>query len=85
MVLNEMDIDPTLLTDPVFSKRRDLIRNPESTFLCGHDDPATLALKAAGAARVPNETVFTCTRDDSRGAPDVVFPFARDKHHFHIF
>ena len=85
MVLYEMDIDPTLLQDPVCSKRRDLIRNPEGTFLRGHDDPATLALKAVGAARVPNETVFMCTRDDSRDELDAVSPFANDKHHFHIF
>ena len=84
-VLYGMDIDPALLQDPVFSKRRDLIRNPEGAFLRGHDDPATLALKAVGAARVPNETVFMFTRDDSRDVLDAVSPFANVKHHFHIF
>ena len=58
MVFFGMDINPALLKDPVLSKRRDLGRNPEGAFLRGHDDPAIVALKAVGAARVPSETVF---------------------------
>ena len=85
MVLYEMDIDPTLMQDPVFSKRRDLGRNPEGAFLRAHNDPAIVALKAVGSARVSNETVFMCAWDDSRNALDASYPFANDKHHIHIF
>ena len=58
MVLFGMDIHPALLKDPVLSKRHDQGRNPEGALLRGHDDPAIVALKAVGAARVPSETVF---------------------------
>ena len=85
MVLFGADINPALFRDPVFRKRRDLGRNPEGAFLSGHEDPAIVALKAVGAARVPSETVFMCSRGDSRYALDAFFPFANDKHHFHIF
>ena len=37
-----------------------------------------------GAKRLPSETIYMCTRDDSRGVLDVVCPVANDKHHFHI-
>ena len=79
-----MDIDPALLRDPVFSKRHDLGRHPDGAFVRGHNDPATLALRAVGAKRLPSETIYMCTRDDSRGVLDVVCPVANDKHHFHI-
>ena len=85
IVLYGADTDPALLQDPVFSKRRDLGRNPDGTFLRGHNDPAFVALKAAGSARVPKETIYMRTRDDSRDVMDAVFPSADDKHHFHIF
>ena len=44
-----------------------------------------MALKVVGAKRVPNEHIYMCTWDEARGVLDVVFPFASDKHHFHIF
>ena len=80
-----MDTDPTLLQHPVFSRRYDEDPNPDGTFLRGQKDPATLALEAVGAKRVPNERIYMCARDDSRDELDAVFPFANDKHHFHIF
>ena len=84
IVLYGMDADSALLKDPVFSKRYDLGLDSEGAFARGQDGPATLVLKAVGAERVSNETVFMRTWRVPRDALDVVFPFALDVCHSHI-
>ena len=85
VALYGMDIDPALSQHPFSGKRHDEGRNPEGTFLRGQNVPATLALEVIGAERVPNENIYMCTWDDSRDVLGAVFPFADDKHHFHIY
>ena len=60
-VLNGVETDAALLTDPAFTALREAERDTSRPFNRGGQDPATLALGAVGATRVSAEEIETRT------------------------
>ena len=71
-----MEADGTLLELPVFATNFVEGRDSSRVFTRGEDDPATRALEAIGAERVPAEAIEMCTWDTIRQTIEIIHPFS---------
>ena len=84
-VLYGMETDSSLLTHPEFAARHESGRDQSRPFNREEQDPATLALVAAGAIRVPAEEIEACTWNEGTQRPDVARPLKSRPELFHAY
>ena len=85
MALYGMEPDATLLTHAVFSTNFALGNDSTKVFTRGDDDPATLALAASGARRVPAESIEMCTLPEATQTLELIRPFSEKDDLFHVY
>ena len=76
---------PTLLQHPVFVTNHTAGRDPSRPFSRGEDDPATLAMQAIGARRVPAEEIEMRTWKAELRRIEITHPFTSDSDAFHVY
>ena len=84
-VLYGVETDSALLTDPAFTARREAGSDINRPFLRGGRDPATLALEAVGATRVPAGEIAMCIWDAGAQRLEVTRPFRGRPKMFHVY
>ena len=85
LALYGMEPDGTLLDLPVFSTNFAAGRDSSRVFTRGDNDPATRALDAIGAARVPAESIEMCTWDAIQQTLEITRPFSQKDDIFHAY
>ena len=85
MALYGMEPDGALLDLPVFSANFAAGRDASRAFTRGENDPATRALDAIGATRVPVESIEMCTWDSSQQRLEIIRPFSQKDDIFHAY
>ena len=70
-----MELDGTLLKHPVFATTFGAGQSRNRVFTRGQNDPATVALAAVGAVRVPADSIEMCTWGSVKEQLAAIRPF----------